>query len=223
MSKGYLVTFEGPNAVGKTTQANIFKDKLESIGLPVVLARDPGGVKVAEEIREFLVSLPPGVLKPREECELYYMSRGLLVDELIRPSLVAGKIVILDRFEDSSWVYQGILKGVSFDLLREYRKKYLREIRPDITFLLDAPYETVITRLQRQLETDYDRADELFPEEYTSIRSAYLWLAKREPQRWRKIDSTRSTEHVAREIYVHTEQLLVSIEPKKELRRGKER
>ena len=146
------------------------------------------------------------------------MARGILVNELIIPSLIAGKIVILDRFEDSSWVYQGLMKGLSSDLLMEYRQRYIREIKPDITFLLDAPYKTIVRRLENQMATNYDPADELTLEEYSLIRSAYTWLSRQEPFRWKVIDTNKPITLVAQEINIHTEMLLNSVEPNREIR-----
>lgn len=224
MNRGKLYVFEGVNGVGKTTQVKLLEKSLEDLGLPVISAREPGGVPIAEEIREFLISLPPGVIKAEEECELYYLARSFLVEGVVEPALSVGKTVILDRFEGSTQVYQGILGGVSFEVLERCRRQYLGGIRPDITFLLDAPHSVILPRIEAQLADFYDRADEILPEEYRRVREAYLWLARHDRGYWKIIDASRGVSGIAGEVLTEVKRSLLLREAKMEIyHSGKEK
>ncbi len=209
MANGLLVTFEGPNGVGKTLQTSLLRESLEKLGIPVLSSREPGGVLIAEQIREYLISLPWGHLPPEHECELYYMGRSEMLKQLVIPHLEAGEVVILDRFEDSTMVYQDLLGGVSQSFLKRMRQKYMLGIKPDLTVFLDAPYHIVKKRLEIQLATSYDPADEFDKTSYKKLRQAYYTHFRSEnPNRYVIVDSCRSVEVVSEEILNRTKRLI---------------
>lgn len=211
MKNGFLITFEGPNGVGKTLQTELLKKRLENLGVPTVIVREPGSVLLAEQIREYLMSLPVGFLRPEIECELYYMGRSQLLKEIVIPNLEANKVVISDRFEDSTIVYQGILGKVSPDFLTKLNQKYMSNIKPDVTFLLDAEFSKVKPRLEKQLSLIYDPADELDQCSYNKIRNAYkILMGENKFGRWKLIDSNEAVQTVERKIFACIEPSLRS-------------
>lgn len=204
--KGVLITFEGPNGVGKTLQTQLLKKHLEEAAFPVISVYDPGSALLAEKIRNFLISLPVGFLPPKIECELYYMGRSETLKEIIIPSLKTNKIVISDRFQDSTMVYQGILGGVDFDFLKKMDQKYMFGIQPDLTFLLDAPFSTVESRLEVQKKLNYDPADELNECDYNRIRDAFntVMTQNNENGRWNLIDTSQRSEVIGDIVFRKT-------------------
>lgn len=211
MAKGLLITFEGPNGVGKTLQTSLLRERLEKLGIPVVSSREPGGVLIAEQIREYLISLPWGYLPPEQECELYYIGRSETLKQLVIPHLEAGHSVILDRFEDSTVVYQGILGGVSQSFLKRMSLRYMMGVRPDLTVFLDAPYQMVKGRLETQLATNYDPADEFNEASYEKLRQAYYThFHSKDSNRYIVVDSRRSIETVSEVIFNRTKGLIES-------------
>nr|WP_275065076.1 dTMP kinase [Bartonella grahamii] len=199
---GYFITFEGGDGVGKTVQISLLAESLSHQGYDVVTTREPGGTLGAEAIRHILLSGQAQQYGPLIEAVLFTAARVDHVTEVIAPSLQKGKIVLCDRFIDSTRVYQGLNDTVSSSLLAVLECIALNGILPHLTFLLDMPAMCGMKRANlRRKETeeiDYFEKDQLEIQEQR--RQAFLQLAKQEPHRFRVIDATGSVEAVAHQI-----------------------
>ncbi|MCM8770228.1 MAG: dTMP kinase, partial [Candidatus Omnitrophica bacterium] len=137
MPPGLLVSFEGIDGCGKSTQASLFFHSLRKKGIPAVLLKEPGGTRVGERIRKILLQ-PHQPLTAWCELFLYLASRAQLVEEVIRPAVAKGKIVILDRHSDSTLAYQGYGRELPLSFIRQAQRHFLGNLKPKLTFLLDA-------------------------------------------------------------------------------------
>ncbi|WP_375614595.1 MULTISPECIES: dTMP kinase [unclassified Bartonella] len=199
---GYFITFEGGEGVGKTVQISLLAEYLSHKGYDVVTTREPGGTAGAEAIRHILLSGKIQQYGPLIEAVLFTAARVDHVTEVIAPSLQKGKIVLCDRFIDSTRVYQGLNDTVSSSLLSVLECIALNGILPHLTFLLDMPavcgMKRANLRRKKTEEIDYFEKDQLEIQEQR--RQAFLQLAKREPHRFRVIDATGSVEAIAHQI-----------------------
>jgi dTMP kinase len=187
MARGRLITIEGLDGAGKTTQARGLAAELESRGVPVRLLREPGGVEVSERIRALVVD-PALAVTPRAEALLYAAARAQLVEELVEPLLEAGTWVVLDRFVDSSLAYQGGGRGLGVEAVRTINDFATGGLSPDRTVLLRVDRGTGRARQSsRGDEPDrLEREDEAF---FAAIERAYDELAAAEPERVRVVDA----------------------------------
>lgn len=144
--KGIFITFEGNDGCGKTTQINLVSDYLKSLGYDVLVSREPGGTYISEKIRNIILDPDNRGMDPACEALLYAASRAQHVSEVIIPALDAGKVVISDRFVESSIVYQGIGRGLGVDEVKAINDFAIKGCRPDITFLITLPPEIGIRR-----------------------------------------------------------------------------
>ncbi|WP_375623621.1 MULTISPECIES: dTMP kinase [unclassified Bartonella] len=199
---GYFITFEGGDGVGKTVQISLLAESLSHQGYDVVTTREPGGTPGAEAIRHILLSGQAQQYGPLIEAVLFTAARVDHVTEVIAPSLQKGKIVLCDRFIDSTRVYQGLNNTVSSSLLAVLECIALNGILPHLTFLLDMPamcgMKRANLRRKKTEEIDYFEKDQLEIQEQR--RQAFLQLAKQEPHRFRVIDATGSVEAIAHQI-----------------------
>ena len=200
---GRFVSFEGGEACGKSTQVARLIRKLESLGHQVLSIREPGSTQAGETIRNLLLHSDQGIsLTPTAELLLFGASRAQLVEELIRPGLNAGEIVVADRFTDSTTVYQGIARGLDLKFIRELEEFVCAGLRPAITFLLDLDLETIRNRrLRRVRPVNADRIEELPLEFHRKVREGYLQLAREFPERIKVIDAARSVDEVEAAIW----------------------
>ncbi|WP_109207696.1 dTMP kinase [Moorella sp. Hama-1] len=196
MSKGLFITLEGPDGAGKTTQMDNLAAYLGRRGLAVERTREPGGTRLAEAIRRLLLEPDYGPVDPRAEILLYAAARAQHVAERIRPALAAGKIVLCDRFADSTLAYQGYGRRLGADLVEQINNLATADLKPDLTLLLDVPVEIGLGRRPGGA----DRMEQENLEFHRRVRQGYLDLARREPGRVRLIDGTRSPEVVWTEI-----------------------
>ncbi|WP_375628124.1 MULTISPECIES: dTMP kinase [unclassified Bartonella] len=199
---GYFITFEGGEGVGKTVQISLLAEFLSHQGYDVVTTREPGGTPGAEAIRHILLSGQAQQYGPLIEAVLFTAARADHFHEVIAPSLQKGKIVLCDRFIDSTRVYQGLNNRVSSSLLSVLECIALNGILPHLTFLLDMPamcgMKRANLRRKKTEEIDYFEKDQLEIQEQR--RQAFLQLAKQEPHRFRVIDATGSVEAIAHQI-----------------------
>jgi dTMP kinase len=207
--RGRFITFEGGEGSGKSTHARLLADHLNSLGIEVVLTREPGGSPGAEIIRHILLS---GIAKPlgaETEAILFAAARDDHVQTTIRPALEAGKWVISDRFIDSTRVYQGALGKVDAKLIRSLERVTVGGAMPDLTFLLDVPATVGLARAKRRRGTGAtDRFEAESVEFHEELRRAYLSLAETEPKRCIVIDGRAPREVVAERIWNAVEQRL---------------
>lgn len=194
-----FITLEGPDGSGKTTQARLLAEWLRDQGYQVVLTREPGGTDIGDQIRGVLHDLRNTAMDPRTEILLYSASRAQHVAQLIRPALAAGKIVISDRYADSTLAYQGYGRGLDLETLQVITAFATVGLAPDLTLHLDIPPQAGLER--RQVGgNEWNRLDAEGLEFHQRVRAGFLELARREPERWVTIDATRPVEEVQAEI-----------------------
>jgi dTMP kinase len=201
---GLFVSFEGGEACGKSTQVARLVRKLESLGREVLSIREPGSTHAGEAIRNLLLHSDQGMsLTPAAELLLFGASRAQLIEEVISPALKGGKIVVADRFSDSTTVYQGIARGLELKFIRELEEFVCAGLRPAITFLLDLDLETIRNRRLRRVRpvSAPDRIEELPLEFHGKVREGYLRLAREFPERIKVIDAARSIDEVEAAIW----------------------
>lgn len=208
MMKGIFITFEGIDGTGKTTQQHLVAQVLRDRGYDVVESREPGGTQLAESVRKLVLdaSLP---LTTDTQTLLYLAARSEHVNKLLRPSLAAGKIVICDRFSDSTLVYQGLAQGKSItelDTLRQLNAFATGGLVPDLTLVFDASPEALLARrVQRGVSDRYEQQGLEFQQH---LRAGFLQLAKHEPQRIKLIDAGGSVDEVSRAVLIAIDSVL---------------
>lgn len=190
-----FITFEGGEGTGKTTQINILKKYLEDQGLEVIITREPGGVISAENIRAVIFD---NEIDPITETMLYAAARREHYIKKIKPALDAGKIVICDRFIDSSIVYQGIVRGVGVDLVENINKYAINNVEPDLTIFFDLDPETGLKRVSLRNE-QMNRFDKESLDFHLKVRKGYKLLSKTR-NRFVLIDASKSIEDVTKQI-----------------------
>jgi dTMP kinase len=181
MSKGYFVTLEGADGSGKSTQARLLAESLKNLNYSVILTREPGGTPLAEEIRRVILTPSTEPLEPLTEILLYAASRAQHVNQLIKPALAEGKIVICERFVDSSMAYQGYGLGWDLKLVSEINQRAVGNLQPDLTFLLDVETERSINRMSNRSDANKIKIDRIESRDFTfhdKVRQGYLELAK---------------------------------------------
>jgi dTMP kinase len=199
---GLFVSFEGGEACGKSTQVARLVRTLETRGYQSLSIREPGSTRVGEAIRNLLLHSDKGSsLTPAAELLLFGASRAQLVEEIIRPALEAGKVVVADRFTDSTTVYQGIARGLGPKFIREMEEFVCAGLRPAVTFLLDLDLETMWNRRMRRVRPVEDRMEELPREFHQKVRDGYLQLAREFPKRIKVIDAARPVDEVEAAIW----------------------
>ena len=202
--KGTFVTFEGGEGSGKTTLSMGVFEKLKSEGKEVIYTREPGGTAFGEGIRQLLLHWQGVRIYPRSELFTFLAARAQHVEEVIRPALEAGKVVICDRFEDSTLAYQGYGRGLPVEQILEASRLVRGGLKPDLTFLLDLDPELGFKRIKR----GKDRMEKEPLEFHKKVRRGFLTLAKREPKRFCVVDARRSAEQVFNQICGRLERVL---------------
>ena len=208
MKRGLFLSFEGGEGSGKSLQARRLAETLTERGRDVVLTREPGGTAAGERIRDILLHAREIPLSPEAQVLLFSSARAQLVREVIRPALEAGKIVIADRFFDSSVVYQGHGQGVPLDAIREVTALAVGTLVPQRTFLLDVPVEIGLARSGWRAEARWDRFEADATDFHDRVRDAYLRLAAAEPRRFVVIAADREEAAVAGDIRREVDALL---------------
>ena len=200
--RGKFITFEGGEGTGKSTQAAMLALRLESLGLRVLLTREPGGSPGAEIIRHVLLSGAAKPFGPEAEAMLFAAARDDHIRCTILPALEAGDWVICDRFADSTRVYQGALGEVDHRLIKALERVSLGELYPDLTLVLDVPVALGLKRAARRRGgANPDRFEAETIDFHEKLRQAYLALAAAEPDRCVIIDAAAPKEKVARQVW----------------------
>ena len=212
MGRGIFITLEGGEGAGKSTQIRLLADDLKAQGRDVVITREPGGTPEAEKIRDFLVKRDGGNWTPMAECLLLYAARQMHVEGLIKPALAEGKIVISDRFADSTRAYQSFGHGLPLATVEELNTLSLGDFGPDLTFILDLPVATGLARAGRRLnaaQSQEDRFENLGSPFHERLRQGYLDIARRDSARCVVIDATRNIEQIAHDLSSRVKEKLV--------------
>lgn len=206
---GLLITFEGGEGAGKSTQILALADHLRAQGYEVVVTREPGGSAGAEAVRHVILSGAAETYGPAMEALLFAAARSDHIDQKIRPAIEAGQIVLCDRFIDSSRVYQGISGNLDPQFMRSVERIAIDGTMPDLTFILDIPADQGLARagLRRGNEVA-DRFEKETIATHEARRQAFLAIAAEEPQRCKVIDADRSVHEISAEIAALTDAVL---------------
>jgi dTMP kinase len=197
MTPGRLITFEGGEGAGKSTQTERLATRLSAAGIAVTVSREPGGTVGAEAIRELLLNGPPERWLPMTEALLLLAARVDHVERRIAPALAAGQWVLCDRFGDSTRVYQGMAGAVGVGRVDQLQHAAIGDLTPDLTLILDLPVET---GLARRGTSDANRFEHKGLAFHQQVRDGFLRLAADEPERCRVIDAARDAGLVARDV-----------------------
>ena len=199
---GKLITFEGGEGAGKSTQVSLLVDRLLHAGRQAIATREPGGSPAAEEIREALLSGNARQFGPFAEALLFSVARQDHVDTLISEALAQGKWVVCDRFLDSTRAYQGVTGGVPAPVIDALERLTLRGLMPSLTLVLDIPPEAGLARAtQRNGSSAPDRFESLEFAQHERVRKAFLDIAEEEPQRCVVIDARKPEALVAEDVW----------------------
>ena len=204
MSKGFLVSLEGPEGAGKTSVLEAIIPILEGRGIEVLSTREPGGVLIGEKIRQVILDPSHTEMDPKTELLLYIASRRQHLVEKVLPALAAGKLVIMDRFIDSSVAYQGFGRGLdkeAIDWLNEFATDGLK---PDLTLYFDIEVEEGLARIAANSDREVNRLDMEGLDLHRKVRRGYLSLLEKETDRIEKIDASLPLDQVIE----NTQQLL---------------
>lgn len=205
-----LITLEGIEGSGKTTQIDYIAAYLQKSGLDYFITKEPGGTELGAKIRSILLDPENINIHPMTELLLYAADRVQHIKELITPMIVAGKVVICDRFHDSTTVYQGFTRGIDVSLIQRLNSLVLEGLTPDITFVLDLDPEVGLKRAWKQIrngsrsesETRFENEKLQFHE---SVRNGYLELARQEPDRFVVVDASADPSDVWDQIFEQLE------------------
>lgn len=199
MTNGFFITFEGGEGCGKSTQARLLSEELNSQGYNTILTREPGGVSSAERIRKILVEGEKNSLFPMTELLLLFAARFEHVERKIKPELNNGNIVICDRFYDSSLAYQGYGHGIDLNKIEHLKSLTIDSFQPDLTFLLDLPVMEGLSRSKRtnNKELRFENMDVSFHEK---LQNGFNQIAKNNSTRFSIIDASQSIEQIKKII-----------------------
>jgi dTMP kinase len=202
--KGVFITFEGIEGSGKSTQIVLLANYLTAHAKDVTLTREPGGTEIGDQIRKILLDPANRALDPKAELLLYAAARAQHLEELVRPALESGRIVLCDRFSDATLAYQGYGRGIDVEMIRALDRMVTAGLRPDLTVLLDIDANTGLSRARgrnnsRGLEAEarFENEDLAFHER---VREGYLALAKSEPDRFRVVAASAAPDEVQNSI-----------------------
>jgi dTMP kinase len=200
-----LITLEGIEGSGKTTQIMYMAQYFRDNDLDCVITKEPGGTGIGEKIRAILLNPGNHAMNFLTELLLYAADRAQHINETIIPLLAAEKIVICDRFHDSTTVYQGFARGLDMDLVGQLNQLVMGDLLPDVTFLLDLPPEIGLKRAWRQIDNgSRDKAETRFENEklqfHEKVRNGYLTLARQEPGRFVVVDAAKGPQQVRENI-----------------------
>ncbi len=214
-----FVTFEGPDGSGKTTQMQLLADWLRGRGFDVLTTREPGGTSIGDQIRAILHDPKNADMRPATEALLFSASRAQIVDQVIRPALERGQIVLCDRYADSTMAYQGYGHGLDLDALRAITAFATGGLTPDLTIYLDLDVEEGLRRKRAAYEagqSEWTRMDQMEVDFHRRVREGYLRMAAAEPERWLVLDARRPIEEVQALIRAKVEEKLTERLPRAE-------
>lgn len=199
---GLFITFEGGEGCGKSTQIAALKARLEAMGKAVVQTREPGGTALGESVRSLLQHDDAGQgMSPEAELLLFAASRAQHVRELVAPAIAQGKIVLCDRFLDSTTVYQGVARAIDSKKVKMINQFAIGDTMPDLTILIDLPPEIGLARVHARSDGQLDRMEKEAIEFFQAVRKGYLDLAKSEPKRFLVLDGSQSVEELETQIW----------------------
>lgn len=197
---GFFITFEGIEGCGKSTQVRLAAERLSRAGHDVVVTREPGGCPIADAIRAILLDARNHAMVPMTELLLYAAARAQHIAEVVEPALASGKIVLCDRFTDSTMTYQGYGRKLDRNLIAQLNTLAAGSLKPDMTLLFDCPVDTGLARAMARINANSAAREERFEQEsllfHERIRDGFLSLAATEPSRFVVLDGSCSIEEV---------------------------
>ena len=200
MGNGTLISFEGPEGAGKSSILEAVLPLLEEKRIPYITTREPGGVDIAEKIRQVILDPDHTSMDARTELLLYIASRRQHLVERVLPALAAGKVVLMDRFIDSSVAYQGYGRGLSVEDIEWLNQFATDGLKPELTLYFDLDVEEGLARIAKNQEREVNRLDLEGLELHQKVRQGYLALSEKEPERIVKIDASQSFEAVFADV-----------------------
>ena len=211
--QGLFVTFEGGEGAGKSTQIRLLADRLRRMGVDVLTTREPGGSPGGEAVRHLLLSGAAQEYGTRVEAVLFAAARNDHVEEIIRPALASGAVVLCDRFLDSTRVYQGITGNLEPAFIQNLERVAVNGVMPDCTIILDLPASEGLKRARSRAEAqpepaELDRFEKEELETHEKRREAFLDIADQEPLRCRVVDASNAQEAIAEKVFSIVEPLL---------------
>lgn len=202
LTQGILISFEGSEGSGKTTQIRLLASHLEQVGQGILVTREPGGTAIGEEIRRLLKhTFSDSTMFPETELLLFAASRAQLVRELLLPALAQGRIVLCDRFLDSTTVYQGAARRLSSDPIQGINTFAVGDLLPHLTIIIDVPAEIGMERIRHRVSDLPDRMEQENIEFYERVREGYLVLARSLPERFLVIDGMQDVQTIEKKIW----------------------
>ena len=200
MRKGLFITFEGGEGCGKTTVIKALVKELEKEGLQALVTREPGGSLIAEQIRNVILDRANTLMDPRTEALLYAASRRQHLVEIVLPALKEGKMVLSDRYLDSSLAYQGVARGIGIEEVFSINKFAIDQTMPDLTFFLDLEPEKGLERIRQHRSDEVNRLDLEKLSFHQKVYEAYKLLAEKYPERIVTIDASMTVEQEVEQI-----------------------
>ncbi|MBU5459984.1 dTMP kinase [Anaerostipes sp. MSJ-23] len=203
---GVFLTMEGPDGAGKSTQIELLRDYLSRKGYDIIVCREPGGTKISEAIRQVILNKDFTEMSHMTELLLYTAARAQLMEEVIRPALKEGKVVICDRFVESSAVYQGIARGMGIELVYEINQYAIGDTLPDLTIMIDLDAKTGISRKKEQAELDRMEREAL--DFHEKVVKGYREIAALHPERIYKVDGHQTIEEIHKKIAAAVDKII---------------
>ncbi len=205
-TSGKLISFEGSEGSGKSTQIARLAAHFQKTQREVLTTREPGGTEIGEQIRNIIVHNSKGdEMCAETELLLFTAARAQLVREVIAPAIMRGAIVLSDRFLDSSTVYQGIGRNLAADPVAQINRFAVGNVMPDLTVVIDVPNEVSLARLRQRASDLPDRMERENLEFYTKVREGYLVLARGMPERFLVVDGTKSADAIEKKIWTEVQ------------------
>jgi dTMP kinase len=199
---GLFITLEGPDGSGKSTQARMLAERLRREGYPVLETVEPGGTSIGQQIRRILLDPANRELRPIPELLLMFAARAQNVEQSLLPALVEGRVVVSDRFTDSSIAYQGAGHGLGWETVLNVDRIACHGLVPDLTLCIDIDTQTGLARAHSRNQHHEMRYEQQGAEFHQRVRAAYHELSRREPERFHVIDGNSSPEQIAAKIWV---------------------
>jgi len=200
-----FITFEGGEGCGKSVQAKALYKRLSQLAIPVVLTHEPGGTPLGNKIGRWLKWTEGKDISSLTELLLFNASRAQLVTQVIQPSLESGKIVICDRYADSTTAYQSYGRGLDLEMVKAVNNAATQELNPHLTILLDMPVDEGLARKKGKKQDRFEQEDLAF---HQRVREGYIKLAANEPQRWLVIDASQPKEKIEEIIWQKVKRLI---------------
>lgn len=199
-----FITFEGGEGCGKSVQARALYKRLSQLVIPVVLTHEPGGTSLSRKLGRWLKWAQDTGISPLAELLLFNTSRTQLVDEVIRPNLEKGKVVICDRYADSTTAYQSYGRGLDLEMVKAINNVATQGLKPNLTVLLDISVDEGLARKKTKRQDRFERENIAF---HQRVREGYLKLAASDPGRWLVVDATQSRAKIEQIIWQRVSQL----------------